>query len=274
MDGAKSRLWRVFSTFAPAGNWKLEDALEYPFSFRPAKPVSVQTVMGMYRDTLAGTAYAMTENKRWIVKMEEGEMKSPLATPQPDPGLVELLGLDSFEKFRPIAVFYCSYFFVSQARASMPNDIGGVLWFGLDNPQNSPFIPVYMGTTSVPDSWKRLDRTKLDRQSAWWAFALVDDLVNKYYGVLKPQVDNVLQPMQQEIYASQAAVEQTALRLYKQDPKLARQFLTSYTSALMINAEKAYWGLSDQLLFELNNNRPDCGGYLYDRYLKELKQKK
>jgi dipeptidase len=273
-DGAMSRLWRVFSMFAPAGNWKLENSLEYPFSIKPEKPVSVRAVMGMYRDILSGTPYGMMEDKKWIVKTEEGEYRSPLATPQPDPALTELLGLNAFEKYRPIAVFYCSYFFVSQARAALPNDIGGVLWFGLDNPQHSPFIPVYMGTMSVPDSWKHLDRSKLDRQSAWWAFALVDDLVNKYYGVLKPQVDDVLQPMQQNIYASQAAVEQTALALYKKDPKLARQFLTNYTSALMVNAEKAYWELSDHLLFELNNNRPDCGGYLQDRYLKELKSKK
>ncbi len=102
----------------------------------------------------------------------------------------------------------------------------------------------------------------------------MDDLVNHYYGVLKPEVDRVLLPMQDHIFASQPAIEKQALEIYKRDPKAARAFLTNYTSSLMLSAEKAYWDLADQLLFALNNNRPDCGGYLYERYQEQLKAKK
>jgi hypothetical protein len=79
--------------------------------------------------------------------------------------------------------------------------------------------------------------------------------------------------MQDNIFASQGAIEKQALELYKKDPKAARAFLTNYTSSLMLSAEKAYWDLSDRLLFELNNNRPDCGGHLYEMYQEQLKKK-
>ncbi|MDR7520250.1 MAG: C69 family dipeptidase [Armatimonadota bacterium] len=270
-DGAVTRLWRVFTTLAPSGKWEFAKAPDYPISVKPDKKVSLQQVVNLFRDTMEGTPYDMTAQPGWMVETEGGKVKSPLATPQLDKAWAELLNIKSY---RPIARYYCSYFFISQARAGMPNDIGGVLWFGLDNPQNSPYIPVFMGIESVPESWKRLDRTRLDRTSAWWAFALVDDLVNHYYGVLKPEVDKVLLPMQAHIFASQPAIEKQALEIYKRDPKAARAFLTNYTSSLMLSAEKAYWDLADQLLFALNNNRPDCGGYLYERYQEQLKTKK
>jgi len=267
--GSAVRLWRVFSTFAPSHDWKLEDAPNYPFSVKAEKPVSVSDVIAMLRDTYKGTPYDMTEQDPWYCNDPKlGRIKSPLATPQIDPTWRAWLGITYY---RPIARYYCSYFFVSQARSWLPNDLG-VLWFGLDNPENSPFIPVFVGINDVPESWKHLDRTKVDRDSSWWAFALVDDLTNQYYGYLKVQLDKVLYPFQEEIFAVQPAIEQVALELYKTDPSLARTFLTNYTSSVMIRAEKLYWGLVDKLLYELNNNRPDCGGYLYEKYLELLEK--
>jgi len=266
--GGMTRLWRVYSTFAPSQNWKFEDALNYPFSVKAEKPISVYDVISLFRDTMKGTPYDMTEQDPWFYTDPKlGRVKTPLATPQVDPTWIQWLGLTYY---RPIARYYCSYFFVAQARDYVPNELG-LLWFGLDNPENSIFIPVYLGITDVPKSWKTLDRSKVDRESAWWAFALVDDLVNHYYGVLKPQLDQVIMPFQEEIFAMQAAVEKAALELYKTDPKLACTFLTNYTSSVMLRAEKLYWELVDKLLYELNNNRPDCGGYLYDLYIEMLK---
>jgi len=180
-----------------------------------------------------GTKYDMTEDPDWFVPGKEGWEKSPLATPQVDGTWRALLDITYY---RPIARYYCSYYFVTQARDWMPNEIGGVIWFGLDK------------------SWAHLDRDKFDRESAWWAFALVDDLVNNCYGDLKPELDEVLVPIQEDMFAMQESIEQTALDLYKTSPELAQKFLTNYTCSLMNQTERVYWDLVDKFLFELNNN--------------------
>jgi len=236
---------------APSGNWKYSEVAHYPFSVKPDKKVSFQDVISLFRETYAGTKYDMTEDPDWFVPGKEGWEKSPLATPQVDGTWRKLLDINYF---RPIARYYCSYYFVSQARDWMPNEIGGVVWFGLDNPENSPFIPVYTGINEVPESWAHLDRDKFDRESAWWAFALVDDLVNNRYGDLKPELDEVLVPMQQDMFDMQESIEQTAQALYKTSPELAQKFLTNYTCSLMNQTERVYWDLVDKFLFELNNN--------------------
>jgi dipeptidase len=249
--GCRVRIWRVYSELAPSRNWVLENAPDYPFSIKPEKKVSYQDIISFFRDTYAGTQYDMTEDPDWFVPGKDGWEKSPLATPQVDGTWRALLDITYY---RPIARYYCSYYFVSQARDWMPNEIGGVVWFGLDNPENSPFIPVYTGINAVPESWAHLDRDKFDRESAWWAFALVDDLVNNRYGDLKPELDEVLVPMQEDMFAMQESIEQTALDLYKTSPELAQKFLTNYTCSLMNQTERVYWDLVDKFLFELNNN--------------------
>jgi len=250
-SGSKVRIWKVYSELAPSGNWVMENAQNYPFSIKPEKKVSFQEVIGLFRETYAGTPYDMTEDPDWYVPGKEGWVKSPLATPQVDGNWRTLLDITYY---RPIARYYCSYYFVSQARDWMPNEVGGVLWFGLDNPENSPFIPLYTGINEVPESWSHLDRDKMDRESAWWAFGLVDDLVNQRYQDLKPALDEVLMPMQQDMFDMQDAIEQVAIQLYETDPELAKNFLTNYTCSIMNETEEVYWSLVDEFLFELNNN--------------------
>ncbi len=245
------RLWRVYDVLAPSGNWQYNDVTQYPFSVKPDKPVSYQDVISLFRETYAGTPYDMTEDPDWYVPSRDGWVKSPLATPQVDGTWRTLLDI---EYYRPIARYYCSYFFVSQARDWLPDEIGGVVWIGLDNPENSPFIPMYVGVEEVPQSWTVLDRDKLDRNSSWWAFGLVDDCVNRMYGDLKPELDSVLMPLQQRLFDQQGAIETVAADLYENDAAAARAFLTNYTYAQMLSAEETYWELVDRFLFELNNN--------------------
>jgi len=245
------RLWRVYSVLAPSGNWQYSEVAHYPFSVKPDKAVSFQDVIGLFRDTYAGTKCDMTEDPDWYVFHRDEWVKSPLATPQVDGTWRELLDITYY---RPLARYYCSYYFVSQVRDWMPDEIGGVVWFGLDNPENSPFIPVYTGINEVPESWSRVNRNKLDRESAWWAFGLVDDLVNHRYQDLKPVLDEVLVPIQEDMFAMQEPIEKAALELYKTSPELAQKFLTNYTCSLMNHTEEVYWDLVDRFLYELNNN--------------------
>lgn len=249
---SSTRLWRVYSELAPSREWDFEDTANYPFSIKPEKKVSVKDVITLFRDTAEGTYQDMADAEAWYYENRDGEkVKSPLATPQ----VTYMRPLLDIDYYRPIARYYCSYYWVSQARDFLPDDIGGVLWFGLDNPENSPFIPMYVGTERVPESWKTLNRDKLDKNSAWWAFGLVDDAVNRRYQDLKPVVDEVLNPMQQHFYSMQNIVEQKARYMYNNEsPEAAREFLTNHTNSLMHWAEDRYWELSEELLYKTNNN--------------------
>lgn len=247
------RLWRVYSELAPSQEWDYNKAHQYPFSIKADKKLSVHDVIDMFRDTSENSPYDMEEDEAWYYEDSEGNMKkSVYATPQLDGEMRDLLGIDYY---RPIARYYCSYFFVSQARDWLPDEIGGVIWIGLDNPENSPFIPMYIGTEDVPVSWKTLNRDKFDRNSAWWAFARVDDFVNMRYGELKDDVDSVLNPMQEHIFGLQSKIEEKAKVLnITEGEKAVKKLLTQHTKSLMHWTENRYWELGDNLYYQLNNN--------------------
>jgi len=253
------RLWRAYSILAPSGDWVLQQARDYPFSIKPDKPVSAEDVYNILSDANAGTVFDNTEDPGWYVKTADGFKKSPLATPNIIGEVRELLNV---RWFRTIGSHWNSYHFVSQARDWLPNEIGGIFWFGYDNPHNSLVVPVWVGVKEIAKSWTIADRTKVNRDSAWWAFGLVDDQVNHMYGELKPILDEVRVPLQRELFDKQKEIEEEALKLYKTNPVAAQDFLTDYTVSTMNRVEKAYWEVLDELYYKANNNFHSAS-YLY-----------
>lgn len=253
IEGKKSdRLWRVFSTFNPSGNWVLDNTWEYPFSVKPDKKVSVYDVIELYRDVSEGTPYDMGDSKAWYYTDSKGnEVKSPLASSEPSTLMRNLLGIDYT---RTIAKNGCSYYFVSQARDWMPDPIGGVLWFGLDNPRKGAWIPVYVGTlpNTLPESWVTVDRNVLDRSCSYWAFDLVDKVSNQRLGALMPLIEEVRVPFQTTVFEEQKGLDKMAMALYKDNPELVLKLLSSYTAQKMLEAEELWYDLSETLLTKID----------------------
>ena len=109
---------------------RIEGAAYYPFSFTPERPVSVRDVIAFQRSTFESTIYDMTADPAWIVPDGQGGgRRSDLATPFPSADLRDLLRVAAH---RTIAQH--GYGMVAQLRSWLPNPVGGVLWFYVDNP--------------------------------------------------------------------------------------------------------------------------------------------
>jgi len=245
-----SRLWRIFSTLNPSGNWSYEKTDDYPFSVKPDELVSVYDIIELYRDVMTGTPADMEANEAWLYEYRGEIRKSGLASPQPGSEFRNLLGIPSV---RTIAVQSTSCFFINQTRDWLPPEIGAVSWFGLGNSHKAVVVPLFCATTSVPESWTTVNRgdSKINRDDAFWAFYTVDRLSGVRYQDMMPRVDAVRKPLQERIFSVQSAVEATALALYETDRDLAVEYLTSYVSSLMLEVEEAYWDLADSLILRL-----------------------
>jgi hypothetical protein len=58
----------------------------------------------------------------------------------------------------------------------------------------------------------------------------------------------VRDPFEAEFFAVQPVIEKSAIELYKQNPALARSFLTTYTNSCATRVVDAYWKLASQLV--------------------------
>lgn len=251
---ARRREWRVFNLLAPS--MPLDPNGEnYPFSIKPEKKVSPRDIMNIYRDTFEGTPYDMT--KFMIVPELDDHynptgkyVKSAYANPFMHYDMMPLFkvngGWDMLGE-RCIARYYCTYATVIQVRGWLPNEIGGLVWFGYDNPAMIAYAPIYIGIDEVPQSYKVCGRPGFNRDCAWWASNRVADLSAQKWGEMRVDVKKVWSKFEEDTFALQKETEEKALALYKKKPKKAGQFLNQYTNDWLIKIEKAYWKLGDDL---------------------------
>ncbi|HOG52864.1 MAG TPA: C69 family dipeptidase [Bacillota bacterium] len=225
------REWRVLSLIAPS--LKLDPWLmEYPFSVKPDKKVTVQDLMKYKRDHYEGTEFDLTKG------LAAGPFGNPnrYATPA-------TLG----EWERAISIFRCSYSVILQARSWLPTPIANVIWFGEDAPHSTCYVPFYVGATSIPASFTVGSRATLDRNSAWWAFNLVSNFADLKYSYMIKDIEALASKFEDEALAMQPVIESAAAELYKVDPKLAVSFLTNYSNAHAEKVVAEWWKLFDTL---------------------------
>jgi dipeptidase len=251
----RNRLYTIYKALAPSREWDPYAPVNaYPFSIKPEKKVSVRDIMGFIRGYHKGSVFDMTLDPMWMVQGKDGTAQlSPLTTPFPTRLQRDLLKIPYS---RSIATNACAYSWVSQMRKDLPEPVGGVLWFGYDNPAHTLYVPVYTGTRDTKESWKsNFDRDKLSLDCAQWAFMLQDDVVNWRYQEAIKDLEAVRNPIEDEFFKNQPEIEKKAAALYKEDPAKATKFLTDYTIECMAKAEKAYWDLNFTSIAKYTNNR-------------------
>ena len=268
-EWAMSRFWLFFTTFAPnlkewprkslAAAYSGYDAYHqyielismYPFSVKPEKKVSVQDVIAFQRSVFAGTIYDMTADVDWLVPDGRGGMKkSPLTTPFPTKDMRELLDITWRRQ-----VSRGGYGMVTQVRGWMPAPLRGVYWFYLDNQHVSTYAPIYSGVREISPLYKTYDPDKFSEDSARWAIDFVDNLLYLRWQEAIKDVRAVRDPFEAKLFEEQANIDAQAMELYKQNPDLAKKFLTDYTRSRMEEIVKMYKDLRNLLITKYTNNK-------------------
>jgi dipeptidase len=114
----------------------------------------------------------------------------------------------------------------------VPADIGAICWRAMATPCTSIYTPWYLGSQEVPAEYQR-GVSQFTRKSAYWAARNLSKLVDiRYRADVIDEVKRVQMEFEGREFASQAEVEQTALRLYNKSPGDARAYLSIYTSGL------------------------------------------
>ncbi len=254
-----TREFYIFSTLAPSLNLTTEMD-ELPFSVKPDEKVSIQRVLAYYRETYEGTELDATrslmvpnlDRRGQPIPGEPAEIKSPIANNWSNADLATLanaLKPGTVERVRTIAVHQCSYSQIIQARDWLPPEIGTVAYFSFDNPGESPRIPVYAGTLSLPDSFKIDCQHSYREDAACWRIRRTNRLAQIKWGWARQYLEPAVMEFEKQLFMEQPLIEQKALDLMTasdgDDDMEFRKFLTRYTNNWAGATMQRWWELGD-----------------------------
>jgi dipeptidase len=89
---------------------------------------------------------------------------------------------------RAISTQQTGFSFISQSRSNLPNPIGGLLWFGVDDTYSTCYMPVYCGIKSIPNALRvgNGDILTWSDTSAFWTFNEVSNFCySRYVDMIK-----------------------------------------------------------------------------------------
>lgn len=129
---------------------------------------------------------------------------------------------------RAIATQQTGFVLIAQLRSWLPDVIGGILWFGVDDANTAVLTPMYASITSVPECYRRGNgsMTQMSWTSAFWIHNWV---ANMAYHRYEPMIQDI-RPVQTALESSfndlVKTTDEYALALMKTEPSRVSDYLT------------------------------------------------
>jgi dipeptidase len=233
------RIWRIFDLAAPS--LKLSPYLgeiptveTYPFSIRPEKPVTVQFLQSILRDHFEGTEFDMTKG------LGAGPFGNPVRFDGPTRNVT-----GGWE--RSISIYRASFSFVAQSRPWLPDEIGGIFWYGHDAPHGTVYVPFYGAQTYIPKSYLNCKESEFSRDCTWWAFNFVNNWIGLRYNAMIVDVKAAYTKLEEDAFERQHSVEERILKFLKKKKDMI-EAIDKYTNDFAERVTKEWWALGDKLI--------------------------
>jgi dipeptidase len=270
-EWATSRFWLFYSQFAPnyadwpdrytddpfKGDDQYTQYVEllsiYPFSVKPERKLSVKDVMAFQRSTFTGTIYDKENSPAWYYPGRDGKMvKSQVATPFPTSEWRKVLNINSR---RNVARARGEYGMIAQLRGWLPDEVGGIYWFYVDNAHVSAYTPIYTGVTDVAECYRIYDREKFDDNSIRWCVDFVENLL--YLRWQEAIIDLRLErdKLENKFFAEQDEIDNKATELAEKNRDKAKEYLTELTIKRMEEIHQLFIDMRYELITKYTNNK-------------------
>jgi dipeptidase len=246
LRGCEARVWAFFNHIAKGMDQYLDYAMGYdarkpmPLWIKPDHKLTAQELMTYMGDHYEGTPMDMTKDPG------AGPFECPYRW---RPMHFTVDGQDYLNE-RAIGTQQTGFSFVTQSRSWLPDPIGGILWFGVDDAATTQYVPMYCGILEVPKTFAEGNGDMLEYSptSAFWVFNRVSNMCYLRYNYMVKDVQKVQKELTDKFAAYTPAVDEAAKMLMKTDEKTARQFLTDYSCRMGDYTFERWKELSEYLL--------------------------
>ena len=223
----EARVWSGFN----AVNAQMGQYLDYamgkdlknrmPLWIKPDNKLGLKDVMGMMRNYYQGTPMDMTKDAG------AGPYGS---TVRWRPMTWKVDGVTYLHE-RAIATQQTGFSFVSQSRSWLPDPVGGILWFGVDDTYYTVYSPMYCGITKVPETFAvgNGDMMTFSENAAFWVFNQVTNFAYTRTSLLIDELQKKQSELEDGYISETVNTDKSASDLYKKNPSDAVNYLTEYS---------------------------------------------
>jgi dipeptidase len=240
------RVWSFFNEFSDDMDKHWDYATgdiskdRMPLFIKPSQKISPQDLMSLKRNHLQNTELDMAKDAG----------AGPFGLPYRWRGLTWKYEDKEYFNERTIVTQQTGFSFIAQMRNWLPNPIGGINWFGVDDAGTTVYVPFYCGITSIPKSWAEGygDILTYTDDAAFWVFSRVAHFAYLFYNRVMPDVRKVQSELENSFAQFTPAIDAAALSVWDENPELARRFLTDFSGNMANNTVKRWDELGDFLL--------------------------
>lgn len=258
------RVWTMFNRVSPGmdqywdyvkGNIKHEEKFadgrpnpnkyatnRMPLWVKPNKKISVHDMMMFMRDYLQGTELDMSKD------FGAGPHEMPYRW---RPLTWKVDGV-SYVNERATATQQTGFSFVAQSRSWLPDAVGGIIWWGVDDANATVYMPLYTSMTTSPKHIERGNGAMMEwsETSLFWLTNMISNLTYTRYNLIQADVAVVRDGLEKTFIERTASVDDAAMKLYRQDKNAAIAFLTDYSTDVVSRTFATYKTLYQELFMK------------------------
>ncbi|MCJ7449529.1 MAG: C69 family dipeptidase [Bacteroidales bacterium] len=215
-----------------------------PLWVKANRKISNYDMMNFMRDHLEGTAFDMRTD------IGAGPFGSPYRWRPLEWKVSGDANAPEYINERATATQQTGFVFVAESRNWLPDPIGGIFWFGVDDAATTVFNPIYCGILDVPECFKvgNGDMATYSPTSAFWLFNMVANFCYSRYDLMSADALKIQKQLESKFLAETGEVDETAKKLYANDAWKAREYLTDYSVKSAQNTFNQWKKLSEYLI--------------------------
>ena len=220
----------------------------------------VRDVMGLMRDYYQGTPMDMTKD------IGAGPYNNIVRW---RPLYWEVDGQKYFNE-RATSTQQTGFSFVTQSRNWLPDPIGGIIWFSVDDAYSTVYNPMYCGMTKVPETYAVGNGSIMEYSdnAAFWVFNQVSNFAYTRYSAMIPDIQKIQDKLELGYIEEVKGIDKAATEMYKNNPEQAVTFITNYSidqgNSTVYTWKKLYAHLFTKYLDgNLKEARPTPEGDIY-----------
>ncbi|MDR0828590.1 MAG: C69 family dipeptidase [Prevotellaceae bacterium] len=206
------------------------------------KEVTVEKIKNLMRNHYEGTPLDMTKD----------DGAGPFGSPFRNSPLTYKVDRKEYFHERPIATQQTGFTFVAQMRGWIPNEIGGILWFGVDDASTGIYVPIYSSVIRVPPCFDENNGNMFEFSwnSAFWINNWVASMVYNRWSDLIVEVKAMQNKWDNDFKYTVMATDNMALEYLKTNPKDAEYLINQYCFTQAQNAANAWKAMGERFMIK------------------------